>query len=154
MPGGLCANESLQRLKDESKALNRERCVMPPEDKLSQVASGTALQGDAWDGPWGSISPVPHSIETLCVQIENEARKPRLYYYPYRTIGKWNWTMDVPETLEIQVGGIQIMISGIGLRRLADALNLGQLRLVQLNRPPPLIGEICIQAVSIEDAKD
>jgi hypothetical protein len=87
------------------------------------------------------------SIETLCIQIESEAGKPRIYYYPYRTIGKWNWNMDRPETLEIQVGGIQLTISGTGLRRLADALNLGQLRLVQLNQPPNLTGEICIQSI-------
>src|ERR1700734_2083707 len=116
---------------------------MPPdEDKPSQVAPVTAVQGDEWDGPWGSISPVPHSVETLCVQIENELGKPRIYYYPYRTIGKWNWNMDLPETLEIQAGGVQLNISGTGLRRLAEALNLGQLRLVQIKQPPAPIGEI------------
>ena len=92
-----------------------------------------------------------HSVETLCIQIESEAGKPRIYYYPYRTIGKWNWNMDRPETLEIQVGGIQLTISGTGLRRLADALNLGQLRLVQLNQPPDLTGEICVQSILLED---
>ena len=98
---------------------------MPPEEeKPSQVAPETAVQGDEWDGPWGSISPVPHSVETLCVQIENEPGRPRIYYYPYRTIGKWNWNMDLPETLEIQVGGIQLTICGTGLRKTSvpDAL--------------------------------
>ena len=61
--------------------------------------------------------------------------------------------MDQPETLEIHAGGIQVTISGTGLRRLADALNLGQLRLVQLNQPPDLNGEICIRVVLIEDLK-
>ena len=124
---------------------------MPPEDNPSQVAPETAVQGDEWEGPWGSISPVQSSIETLCIQIDSEAGKPRIYYYPYRTIGKWNWNMDRLETLEIQVGGIQLTISGTGLRRLADALNLGQLRLVQLNQPPILTGEICVRAILIED---
>jgi hypothetical protein len=123
---------------------------MPPDDQPSQVVPKTSVQGDEWDGAWGSISPVPHSIETLCVQIESEAGKPRIYYYPYRTIGKWNWNMDLPETLEIQVGGIQLTISGTGLRRLAEALNLGQLRLVQLNQPPDLSGEICIKSILLE----
>jgi hypothetical protein len=127
---------------------------MPPEDTPSQVAPEAAARGDEWDGPWGSISPVAHSVETLCVQIENDARNPRIYYYPYRTIGKWNWTMDRPETLEIQVGGIQLTISGTGLRRLADALNLGQLRLVQLNQPPELAGEICVQSILLGDIKN
>jgi hypothetical protein len=126
---------------------------MPPEEKPSQVAPETAVQGDEWDGPWGSITPVQNSIETLCVQIESEAGKPRIYYYPYRTIGKWNWNMDRPETLEIHAGGVQLTISGTGLRRLADALNLGQLRLVQLNQPPNLTGEIGIRAIVIEDLK-
>src|SRR5579863_4263537 len=116
---------------------------MPPEDKPNQIAPETAVQGDEWEGPWGSISPVPHSVETLCVQIEIEARKPRIYYYPYRTIGKWHWSMDRPETLEIQAGGVQLTISGTGLRRLADALNLGQLRLIQHSHTD-LTGEICI----------
>jgi len=127
---------------------------MLPEDKPSEAEPETDVQGDEWDGPWGSISPVAHSVETLCVQIENDARNPRIYYYPYRTIGKWNWTMDRPETLEIQVGGIQLTISGTGLRRLAEALNLGQLRLVQLNQPPILTGEICIRTILSEDIKN
>ena len=125
---------------------------MPPEDKTSQVAPETAVQGDEWDGPWGSITPVQSSIETLCVQIESEAGKPRIYYYPYRTIGKWNWNMDRPEMLEIHAGGVQLTISGTGLRRLADALNLGQLRLVQLNQPPVLTGVICVQSILVGDS--
>ena len=127
---------------------------MPPEDNPSQVGPETAVQGNEWDGPWGSISPVARSIDTLCIQIESEVGKPRIYYYPYRTIGKWNWKMDRPETLEIQVGGIQLTIAGIGLRRLADALNLGQLRLVQLNQPPQSIGEICVKSILLEDIKN
>ena len=121
---------------------------MPPEDKSSQVLPETAVQGDDWDGPWGSISPVPYSVETLCIQIESESRKPRIYFYPYRTITKWNWILDIPETLEIQIGGVQIAVSGTGLRRLADALNVGQLRLVQLNQPADSTGEICVSAIT------
>lgn len=124
---------------------------MPLEDKPSQVAPAPP-QGDGWDGPWGSISPQPGSVENLCIQIDNEAGKPRIYYFPYRTIGKWNWNMDSPETLEIHVGSIQLTISGTGLRRLAEALNLGKLRLVHLNHPPPLDGEIHIRAILIEDS--
>jgi hypothetical protein len=124
---------------------------MPPEDNPSQVGPETAVQGNEWDGPWGSISPVQRSIETLCIQIDNDAGNPRIYYYPYRTIGKWNWSMGLPETLEIQVGGIQITISGTGLRRLADALNLGQLRLVLLNQPPELTGEVHIRSILLDD---
>jgi hypothetical protein len=126
---------------------------MPLDEKPSQVEPETTVQGDEWDGPWGSISSVAQSIDTLCIQIEREAGKPRIYYYPYRTIGKWNWSMGQPETLEIQAGGVQVTISGTGLRRLAEALNLGQLRLVQLNQPPDLTGEVCIRALSIEDLK-
>ena len=125
---------------------------MPLEEKPSQVAPETAIQGDEWDGPWGSISSVQHSVETLCIQIESEAGKPRIYYYPYRTIGKWNWSMDRPEMLEIQAGGVQLTISGTGLRRFADALLLGQLRLVQLNQPPNLTGVICIQSILVGDS--
>lgn len=124
---------------------------MPPEDKHSKIAPEISVYGDEWDGPWGSISPVRNSVETLCFQIDNEAGKFRIYYYPYRTIGKWNWNMDRPETLEIQAGGIQIIVSGTGLRRLAEALNLGQLRLVHLNQPPNLTGEVCIRALSIQE---
>ena len=112
------------------------------------------MPGDEWDGPWGSISPVAHSIETLCIQIENETGKPRIFYYPYRTIGKWNWNMDRPETLEIQVGGIQLTICGTGLRRLAEALNLGQLRLVQLNQSANRTGEIYIRSILLDDIKN
>jgi hypothetical protein len=126
---------------------------MPPEETPDQIPSESAVQDIEWDGPWGSIDPTPQSVETLCVKIEQEAGKPRIYYYPYRTIGKWNWSMGAPETLEIQIGGIQVTVSGTGLRRLAEALNLGQLRLVQLNQPPMLTGETGIRAVLIEDLK-
>jgi hypothetical protein len=124
---------------------------MPLDEKPFEAAPEPIMQGDEWDGPWGSISPVAHSVETLCIQTESEAGKPRIYYYPYRTIGKWNWNMDRPETLEIQVGGIQLTISGTGLRRLAEALNLGQLRLVQLDQPPNLTGEICVQSILMQN---
>ena len=124
---------------------------MPLDEKHSDAAVEPAVQGDEWDGPWGSISPVARSIETLCIQIESEAGKPRIYYYPYRTIGKWNWSMGLPETLEIQAGGIQLTITGTGLRRLADALNLGQLRSVQLSRPPDSSGEVCVRSILLED---
>lgn len=123
---------------------------MPPEDKLSQRALGSAVKGDEWEGPWGSISPVRNSIETLCIQIDDEAGKPRIYYYPYRTIGKWNWNMAVPETLEIQVGGIQVTISGTGLRRLAEALNLGQLRLIQFSPTANVKSDIYIRSIYVD----
>ena len=127
---------------------------MPLDEKPSDAAVEPAFQGDEWDGPWGSISPVAQSVETLCIQIESEVGKPRIYYYPYRTIGKWNWSMGMPETLEIQIGGVQVHASGIGLRRLAEALVMGQLRLVQLNKPLDLDGEIRIQSIRLEDLKD
>jgi len=127
---------------------------VPREDNPDKIAQGAAVPGDEWDGPWGSISPVAHSIETLCIQIENETGKPRIFYYPYRTIGKWNWNMDRPETLEIQVGGIQLTICGTGLRRLAEALNLGQLRLVQLNQSANRTGEIYIRSILLDDIKN
>jgi hypothetical protein len=127
---------------------------MPLDDIPNQTAPDISVQEIEWDGPWGSIAPVPYSVETLRIQIENEAGKPRLYYYPYRTIGKWNWSMDAPEMLEIQAGGIQVTISGTGLRRLADALNLGQLRLVQVNQPPDLTGEVCVHSILLEDIKN
>jgi hypothetical protein len=126
--------------------------MLPTINPLQGEPVGTT-QGDEWDGPWGSISPVPHSIETLCIQLETENGRPRIYYYPYRTIGKWNWSMDCPEILDIHVGGIQLTISGMGLRRLAEALNLGQLRLVHLLQPPALAGEIRILAILIGDVK-
>ena len=126
---------------------------MPPEERADQIPSEAAVRDIEWDGPWGSIAPEPHSVEILCVQIEHEIGKPRIYYHPYRTIGKWNWSMGAPETLEIQIGGVQLAISGTGLRRLAEALNMGNLRLVQLNKPPALTGEIRIQSIVLEDLK-
>lgn len=127
---------------------------MPPEEDIYQSMSVPTDQGDEWDGPWGSISPVPHSIETLCVQIEKDAGKLRIYYYPYRTISTWNWNGDVPETLEVQVGSVQLMITGAGLRRLAEALNSGQLRVVQCRPPLDWGGDICIRSIVIADIRD
>ena len=127
---------------------------MPLENNPLLTTQETVICGNEWDGPWGSISPVPHSVETLCVQIESEARRPRIYFYPYRTIAKWNWNMENPERLEIEVGDAEIIVTGTNLRRLAEALNLGQLRLLQLNYPPDLTGEISIRNISIEDTTD
>ena len=88
------------------------------------------------------------------IDREPEAGKPRIYYFPYRTIGKWNWSMGTPENLEIQVGGIQLTISGSGLRRLAEALNGGQLRLVQHSPLSDVGGEIRIRSILIQDLKN
>jgi hypothetical protein len=126
---------------------------MPYDQNSELQVTETAVPNDEWNGPWGAIESVPNSVATLCVQIEQEVGKPRIYYYPYRTIGKWNWTKSVPETLEIQIGGVQVCISGTGLRRLAEALNMGQLRLVQLNIPADLNGQICIQSILLDDVK-
>ena len=101
----------------------------------------------------GAIAPSPQTIEILSIQIEPEAGKPRIYYFPYRTIGKWNWNMDTPETLEIQAGGIQVAISGTGLRRLAEALNEGRLRLIQYNPLSDVRGEIRVRSILIQDLK-
>jgi hypothetical protein len=126
---------------------------MPSENDPSQAASESAVHDIEWDGPWGSIVPSPRTIEILSVQIEPEAGKPRIYYYPYRTIGKWNWSMGTPETLEIQVGGVQLTISGTGLRRMAEALNEGQLRFVQCSLLSDVGGEIRIRSILIQDLK-
>jgi hypothetical protein len=123
---------------------------MPYNDPPETVPSIPAAEGDEWDGPWGSIASEPQSVETLCIQIEEVVGKPRIYYYPYRTIGKWNWQLDDPETLEIQIGGIQLSISGKRLRRLADALNLGQLRLISVGPHRPLGDGIYVHAIVIE----
>jgi hypothetical protein len=128
---------------------------MPPDSEFNDAAaSGIPVQGDEWNGPWGSISPTPNSIETLCIQIDREDGKLGLYFFPYRTFGKWNWTMDQPETLEILAGGIEILISGMGLRRLAEALNTGQLRLVHEMLPPVLAEEIIIHSIRIEEVRN
>ncbi len=127
---------------------------MRPEETPDQVPSQAPVQDIEWDGSWGAIAPTPQSVEILCIQIEEEIGKTRIYYYPYRTIGKWNWSMGAPETLEIQIGGVHVIISGIGLRRLAEALTLGQLRLVQLSQPPVLTGEVAVRSILIEDLKN
>ena len=124
---------------------------MPPDERIDQVPSERPSLGAEWDGPWGSIAPVPHSIETLCIRIEKEAGNPCIFYYPYRTIGHWNWSMDANETLEIKAASVQVVISGSGLRRLAEALNMGQLRLVQSSPIPGGEEEIIIRSILIEE---
>ncbi len=124
---------------------------MSPEDKARQLPPATS--GDEWDGPWGSISPVPQSVETLCVQVKTLPGNPSIHFYPYRTIGKWIWSLDQPETLEIQAGGTQVKIFGTGLRRLAEALNLGQLRLVRLSEQFALTCDISIRAIEIDSVQ-
>jgi len=103
---------------------------MPPESDQQRSSHSKEMPKDEWTGPWGAIEPVPQSVEILCLQIEAEIGKPIVHYFPYRTITKWCWIMDAPETLEIHFGGTKVTISGEGLRRLAEALNVGQLRLV------------------------
>jgi hypothetical protein len=128
---------------------------MPPEETPHQIPSQAAAQEIEWDGPWGSIDPTPQSVETLCVQIEQEIGRPRIYYYPYRSIGKWNWSMGAPETLEIQAGGVLLTVSGSGLRRLAEALNMGQLRLVRVegDGKSGSDGEICVRSILLDNPK-
>ena len=59
--------------------------------------------------------------------------------------------MDQPESLDVRIGSMQVTISGTGLRRLADALNLGQLRLVRWSTTPVQAGAIIIRSIRIED---
>ena len=124
---------------------------MPLDGSLATSESQMSVPNDEWNGPWGSIHPVPNSVETLCVQMEPEPGKLQIHYYPYRTIGKWNWRMDNLEKLEIHVGGLLLKICGVGLRRLADALVSGQLSLVRDGPEKNVAGEIRVQSISIAD---
>lgn len=124
---------------------------MPPEVDQRITGQSGAKPSDDWSGPWGIIEPVPQSVETLCLQIEGESGRSELHYYPYRTIGKWTWNMASPEILEIFVGGTQVVISGSGLRRLAEALKTGQLKLVQCASTQESDNEINILAIKIDN---
>lgn len=124
---------------------------MPPDAEAGNSAQKGALTSEEWSGPWGVIEPVPQSVETLCVEIDDEMGNPCLHYYPYRTIGQWSWKMEQPELLEIHVGGSQIIISGTGLRRLAEALNRGQLRLIHFSGNPKAEGNTAVRAIRFKD---
>ena len=124
---------------------------MPLDTLSKEVTAKSATANDEWNGPWGIIEPVPHSVETLCLQIEHSAAQFCFYYYPYRTIGKWTYTIREIESLDIYVGGDRISISGRGLRRLSEALNTGQLRLIQLAFVPITEGDIAIHAIGFAD---
>jgi hypothetical protein len=124
---------------------------MPPENESQQRLPAISSSEDEWDGPWGSISPVSQSVETLCVEVESRLGYLRIHFYPYRTIGKWTWATDQPEILTICIGGTQVTISGSGLRRLAEALKLGQLKRVRYSFQSIYQGDIDIRAIRIED---
>jgi hypothetical protein len=120
---------------------------MSSDITTSNNAQTNVLSYEEWSGPWGVIEPVPQSVDTLCVQIDGDEGRPCVYYYPYRTIAKWNWRMDEPESLTIEVGNEEIAIFGKGLRRLAEALNAGQLKLLQLSTSSYAGGAIAVQAI-------
>ena len=125
---------------------------MPPDDSVKNPSPESAPSNDEWNGPWGSIEPVPQSVETLCVRLEPESGAPRIHYFPYRMVSGWTWKMDKPEVLEIQVGILTITISGTGLRKLAEALKLGRLSLVTHSPTSNTGTEIAIRSVKVENS--
>jgi hypothetical protein len=125
-----------------------------PHDDLPVSATEGPAEGDEWEGPWGAISSVAHSVENLCVQIDEERGKTCIHYFPYRTIARWYWQIDEPETLEVHLGLVQLTVSGVGRRRLADALQTGQLGRLQYNSNTVSNAATRIMAITIETNRD
>lgn len=107
-----------------------------------------APKADEWKGPWGSILPEPHSAHTLTIVLEDGG----MYSYPVRNLVRWVWKDEKPETLEILAGKDRITICGSGLRRLAEALNDGQLAIVcvEAGESGPAAAKVRIQSIRIE----
>lgn len=83
---------------------------------------------DEWQGSWGSIMATPHSVVSLCLAFNGD--RQIVVSYPYKTLSRWKWQDGEPETLEIQAGSHRIKVAGKGLKRLFDALELEQLKLM------------------------
>ncbi len=104
-----------------------------------------------WEGSWGSISPSPHSVETLRLCKLENGKEVELISYPYRSLTRWSLKCGQPERLEIEAAGESIVITGRGLKRLAEALDEGQLRCVREQNENDKAGDLLV--LSIKRAK-
>lgn len=95
---------------------------------IKQYSKEAPQAGDDWQGSWGSIAPTPHSVTTLCVERAGDSKER--YSYPYRGLSRWMWKEGEPEILEILAGKDRIILTGIGLQRLLEALDAEQLEQV------------------------
>lgn len=108
--------------------------------------------GDEWQGPWGSIMATPHSVASLCLVCNGDRQV--IVSYPYRTLNRWKWQDGEPETLEIQAANHRIKVAGKGLRRLFEAIELEQLKIIRDNDRQKLdaSGSLLVYSIQIEEA--
>jgi len=73
--------------------------------------------------------------------------------YPYRTLSRWKWQDGEPETLEILAGNHRIQVAGRGLRRLFEAIELEQLRMIRDNggQKTDGVGSLYVYTIQIEE---
>lgn len=73
--------------------------------------------------------------------------------YPYRTLNRWKWLDGEPETLEILAASHRIKVVGKGLRRLFEAIELEQLKIIRDNggQKSDAVGSPCVCSIHIEE---
>jgi hypothetical protein len=101
---------------------------MPLKLKKSQTPSEPSSTKDELSGPWGQINPEPQSVVVLRLCKKLSPSTEETHSYPYRALSCWHWHGGgAEETLEIEAGSDLVTVTGRGLERLAEALDLGSL---------------------------
>ena len=103
---------------------------MPIKLKENQNPTEVPAKTDDWSGPWGRISPTPRSVDTL--RICRGKTSEEVHSYPYRVLSSWHLRNigHNTEELKIEAGPDLITVMGVGLSRIADALDLGSLEVL------------------------
>ncbi len=112
---------------------------------------------DPWSGPWGKISPLPQSAQTLRLYKAMSSSAEESFSYPYRSLSSWQWRRELQsEEIKIGAGPDAITIRGKGLIRLVDALDIGTLESVRETfgaSGSSLENAIVIESLIIENIK-
>lgn len=120
---------------------------MSEEKKISLALS------TIWEGSWGSISPSPHSVETVRFCRVKNGIESELVSYPYRLLTRWSLRLGEPQQLQIEIADETVVIVGRGLRRVLEALDGGQLQLLREQRNEPPFSALVIYSIELKSKR-
>lgn len=120
---------------------------------MSDTKTITQALSTIWEGSWGSISPSPHSVETVRFCRVKNGVEFELVSYPYRLLTRWSLHLNEPEQMQIEIADEIVVIIGRGLRRIMEALDGAQLQLVQEQRNEQPSGELAIYSIELKSKK-
>lgn len=120
---------------------------------MSETKMSEKSLRSAWEGSWGAIEPAPHSVEAVTFYKMDKGIEVELISYPYRLLTRWSLKPGTPDRLTIDVSGESLIITGVGLKRLLQALVAGQLESVREQAEEEQSGRLQVYSIQFKCAK-